>query len=144
MRVAAADSAGGRAKWTDLVPHSADVFIEDFKPFDRFIAIAERSGGNKRLRLLPGAGKSSFVASDEPAYAMDIDINREPESDWLRYRYNSLTTPSSVYEVNAGTGERRLLKQTPAPGYDPSKYVTERLWATARDGTKIPVSLVYR
>jgi oligopeptidase B len=144
MRVAGADSAAGRAKWTDLVPHGADVFIEDFKPFDGFIAIAERSGGNKRLRLLPGAGKSSFVASDEPAYAMDIDINREPESDWLRYRYNSLTTPSSVYEVNARTGERRLLKQTPAPGYDPAKYVTERVWATARDGTKIPVSLVYR
>jgi oligopeptidase B len=144
MRVADADAAGGRAKWTDLVPHSADTFIEDFKPFDRFIAIAERSGGNKRLRLLPNEGKSSFVGSDEPAYAMDIDINHEPESDWVRYRYNSLTTPSSVYEANAKTGERRLLKQTPAPGYDPAKYVTERLWATARDGTRIPVSLVYR
>ena len=144
MRVAEGDSGAGRAKWTDLVPHSADVFIDDFKPFDRFIAIAERSGGNKRLRLLPNAGKSRFVASDEPAYAMDIDINREPGSDWLRYRYNSLTTPSSVYEANARTGERRLLKQTPAPGYDPSNYVTERVWAKARDGTRIPVSLVYK
>jgi oligopeptidase B len=144
MIVGDADAGGGRANWIDLVPHSTDVFIEDFKPFDDFVAIAERSGGNKRLRLLPGAGKSSFVASDEPAYAMDIDINREPESDWLRYRYNSLTTPSSVYEVNSRTGERRLLKQTPAPGYDPARYATERVWATARDGTKIPVSLVYR
>jgi oligopeptidase B len=120
------------------------VFIEDFKPFDRFLAIAERSGGNKRLRLLPNDGRSRFVGSDEPAYAMDIDINREPESDWLRYRYTSLTTPGSVYEVDARTGERRLLKQTPAPGYDPAGYVTERVWAPARDGTKIPVSLVYR
>jgi oligopeptidase B len=144
MQVADAAAAEGRARWTDLVPHSADVFIEDFKPFNGFIAIAERSGGNKRLRLLPNEGKSRFVASDEPAYAMAIDINREPGTDWLRYRYDSLTTPSSVYEVNAATGERRLLKQTPAPGYDPAKYVTERLWATARDGTKIPVSLVYR
>jgi oligopeptidase B len=144
MRVSDADAAGGRAKWTDLVPHGADVFIEDFKPFDGFIAIAERSGGNKRLRLLPNAGKSSFVASDESAYAMAIDVNREPGTDWLRYRYDSLTTPGRIYEVNAKSGERRLLKQTPAPGYDPAKYVTERLWATARDGTKIPVSLVYR
>jgi oligopeptidase B len=144
MRVADSDAAGGRSKWTDLMPHSADVFIEEFKPFDRFIAIGERSGGNKRLRLLPNDGKSSFVASDEPAYAMAIDVNREPGTDWLRYRYNSLTTPSSVYEVNAKTGKRRLLKQTPAPGYDPAKYATERLWATARDGTKIPVSIVYR
>ena len=144
MRVSEAAAAGGRTQWRDLVPHSADVFIEEFKPFDSFIAIGERSGGNKRLRLLPNDGKSSFVASDEPAYAMAIDVNREPGTDWLRYRYNSLTTPSSVYEVNAATGERRLLKQTPAPGYDPAKYVTERVWATARDGTRVPVSLVYR
>jgi oligopeptidase B len=144
MRVSDAEVAGGRAKWTDLVPHKKDVFIDEFRPFEGFIAIGERSGGNKRLRLLANGGKSSFVASDEPAYAMAIDVNREAGSQWLRYRYDSLTTPSSVYEVNAATGERRLLKQTPAPGYDPKNYVTERVWATARDGTRVPVSLVYR
>jgi oligopeptidase B len=140
-----ADSAvgGARAKWGNLVAHRSDVFIDDFKPMNGFIAIAERSGGNKRLRLLTG-GASRFVASDEPAYAMALDANREPASDWLRYRYDSLTTPTRIFEVNARTGERRLLKQTPAPGYDPANYVTERLWATARDGTKVPVSLVYR
>ncbi|HEY0414606.1 MAG TPA: S9 family peptidase [Allosphingosinicella sp.] len=144
MRVADANAAGGRAKWTDLVPHKAGVFIDDFKPMTGYIAIAERSGGNKRLRLLTDAGGSRFVASDEPAYAMALDVNAEPATDWLRYRYDSLTTPTRVYEVNARTGERRLLKQTPAPGYDPANYVTERLWATARDGTRVPVSLVYR
>jgi oligopeptidase B len=144
MRVSEAAASGGRAKWTDLVPHKPDVFIDQFQPMNGYIAIAERSGGNMRLRLLTDSGKSSFVASDEPAYAMGLDINAEPDSDWLRYHYNSLTTPNTVYEVNARTGERRLLKQTPAPGYDPANYVTERVWATARDGTKIPVSLVYR
>jgi oligopeptidase B len=144
MRVSDSDSAGGRAKWADLVPHSADVFIDDFKPMTGYIAIAERSGGNKRLRLLTDAGKSSFVASDEPAYAMALDVNAEPGTPWLRYNYTSLTTPARIYEVNARTGERRLLKETPAPGYDPANYVTERVWATARDGTKIPVSLFYR
>src|SRR5439155_19979987 len=117
--------------------------IEDFKPMARFIAIAERSGGNKRLRLVQDGGRSSFVASDEPAYAMALGANLETDTEWLRYTYNSLTTPGRVYEVSARTGERRLLKQTPAPGYDPARYVTERVWATARDGTKIPVSLVY-
>jgi oligopeptidase B len=144
MRVAEAAAAGGRAKWTDLVPHSANVFIDDFKPMSGYIAIAERSGGNKRLRLLTDAGKSSFVASDEPAYAMGLDVNAEPGTEWLRYHYTSLTTPTRIYEVNARSGQRRLLKETPAPGYDASRYVTERVWATARDGTKIPVSLVYR
>ncbi|HMJ93433.1 MAG TPA: S9 family peptidase [Allosphingosinicella sp.] len=144
MRASDRDARGGRERWTDLVPHSADVFIEEFKPMNGFLAIAERSGGNKRLRLLADGGKSSFVDSDEPAYAMALDVNREPSSEWLRYRYDSLTTPTRIYEVNARTGERRMLKQTPAPGYDPAKYETERVWATARDGTRIPVSLVYR
>ncbi len=144
MQVGQAAAAGGRARWTDLVPHSADVFIDEFQPMNGYIAIAERSGGNKRLRLLTDAGKSRFVASDEPAYEMGINVNAEPDSDWLRYHYNSLTTPGRIYEVNSKTGERRLLKQIPAPGYDPSNYVTERVWAAARDGTKIPVSLVYR
>ncbi|HYW16662.1 MAG TPA: S9 family peptidase [Allosphingosinicella sp.] len=144
MRVSESAAPGGRARWTDLVAHKADVFIDDFKPMRGYIAIAERSGGNKRLRLLTDSGKSSFVASDEPAYEMGINVNAEPDSDWLRYHYNSLTRPGSIFEVNARTGQRRLLKQTPAPGYDPAAYVTERVWATARDGTKIPVSLVYR
>jgi oligopeptidase B len=144
MRVSEAQAAGGRDRWTDLVPHRTDVFIDDFKPMQGFVAIAERSGGNKRLRLLTDAGKSSLVASDEPAYEMGININAEPETEWLRYHYNSLTTPQRIYEVNARTGQRRLLKQNPAPGYDPSAYSTERIWATARDGAKIPVTLVYR
>jgi oligopeptidase B len=144
MRVSESAAAGGRAAWTDLVAHSRDVFIDDFKPMDGYIAIAERSGGNKRLRLLTDSGRSSFVESDEPAYEMGIDVNAEPGSEWLRYHYNSLTTPMRVYEVSSKSGQRRLLKQTEAPGYDPSRYVTERVWATARDGTRIPVSLVYR
>jgi oligopeptidase B len=140
----ATDAAAGRSAWRDLVPHDPAVFIEDFKPFDSFVAIEERSGGNKRLRLLTNAGKSSFVESDEPAYAMGLDDNREVATTKLRYTYDSLTTPKIIYEVDAATGARTVLKRTPAPGYDPSQYVTERVWATARDGTKVPVSLVYR
>ena len=76
---------------------------------------------------------------------MGLDVNAEPDTDWLRYGYTSLATPGTVYEMNVATGERRLLKQQPVlGGYDPANYVTERLWATARDGTKIPVSVVYR
>ncbi|CAN5346968.1 S9 family peptidase [soil metagenome] len=134
----------GPAAWSDIVPTSADVFIEDFKPFDGFLAIEERSGGVKRLRILPSAGAARFVQSDEPAYAMSLATNKEPDTPWLRYTYDSLTTPTTTYEVNALTGERRVLKVQPAPGYDAANYVTERVWTTARDGTKVPVSMVYR
>ena len=136
---------GDRARWTDFVPHDDKVYIEDYELFDGFTAIEERSGGLLRLRTLGNDGKSGFVASDESAYAMELSTNAEPDTPWLRYSYNSLTTPATTYEVNVPTGERKLLKRDPVlGGYDPADYVTERLWATARDGTKIPVSVVYR
>jgi oligopeptidase B len=142
--VTAPDGATSRAQWTDLVPHRDDVFIDGYELFDGFIAIAERSGGLERLRLLKPDGSEEFVKADEPAYSMGLDVNSEHDTDWLRYGYTSLTTPQTTYELNTKTGERRLLKRQPVIGYDPDKYVTERLWATARDGTKIPVSVVYK
>ncbi|GAA3264332.1 hypothetical protein GCM10020258_30650 [Sphingomonas yabuuchiae] len=84
------------------------------------------------------------VKADEPAYRMGLSTNEEPDTLWVRYTYGSLVTPTTTYEINARTGERRTLKVTPVPGYDPSLYVTERVWAPARDGTRIPVSIVYR
>jgi oligopeptidase B len=145
--VTAPSDATTRAQWQDWVPHRDDVYIDGYELFDGFTAIAERSGGLERLRLLragddPTGGE--FVQADEPAYAMGLDVNAEPDTDWLRYSYTSLTTPATTYELDVRSGERRLLKRQPVIGYDPTRYVTERLWATARDGTRIPVSLVYR
>ncbi len=139
----APDGTSSRAGWKELVPGNDKVFIEGFAGFDGFVAIEERSGGNKRLRILTDAGKSSFIEADEPAYAMGLSSNPEEKTDWVRYTYDSLVTPTTTYETNVQTGERRTLKVQPVPGYDPSKYVTERVWAPARDGTLIPVSLVY-
>ena len=75
---------------------------------------------------------------------MSLDDNREVAATSLRYTYDSLTTPKITYQVDSRTGARTVLKRTPAPNYNPANYVTERVWATARDGTRIPVSLVYR
>lgn len=145
MTLDAGKAVGDRAAWQELVPHAGDVFIEGFELFDGFIAVEERSNALLRLRTLGADGKSEFVASDEPAYTMGLNVNAEPGTDWLRYGYTSLTTPNTLYEVNVKTGERRLLKRDPVlGGYNPDDYVTERLWATARDGTRIPVSVVYR
>ncbi|HEY1069948.1 MAG TPA: S9 family peptidase [Thermomonas sp.] len=142
--VTAADGATARKDWQDWVGHRDDVFIEGFELFDGFTAIAERSGGLERVRLLKPDGED-YIQADESAYSMGLDVNSEPDTAWVRYSYTSMTTPATVYELNVATGERRLLKRQPVlGGYDPANYVTERLWATARDGTKIPVSIVYR
>ncbi|GAA4855171.1 S9 family peptidase [Luteimonas vadosa] len=147
--VTAPTGASSRKQWRDWVAHRDDVFIEGFELFDGFTAVAERSNALERIRVLrgdPGAADDDgeYVEADEPAYSMGLSVNSEPDAEWLRYSYTSLTTPATTYELNLRTGERRQLKQQPVLGYEPSKYVTERVWATARDGTKIPVSLVYR
>ena len=136
--------ATARTQWKDWIAHSDQVYIEDFELFDGFTAISERSEGLERLRLLRAGGQADYVKADEPAYSMGIDINSEHDTPWLRYDYTSMTTPATTYELNVETGERRLLKQQPVIGYDATKYTTERFWATARDGTKVPVSVVYR
>lgn len=140
----AADGSTSRTDWKPLLAHDPAVLIEGFELFDGFIAVAERSGGLERLRILRPDGSSIPVQADESACSMGLATNSEPGSGWLRYGYTSLTTPATTFELNIASGERRQLKQQPVPGYDPSHYVTERLWATARDGTRIPVSIVYR
>jgi oligopeptidase B len=144
--VTAPTQATSRAQWRAWVAHRDDVYIEGYELFDGFTAIAERSNALERLRLLRNGatGDDEFVQADEPAYSMGLDVNAEPDTDWLRYGYTSLTTPATTYELNVRTGERRMLKQQPVIGYDPSRYATERMWATARDGARVPVSLVYR
>lgn len=142
--VTAADGARSRKDWQDWVAHRDDVFVEGFELFDGFTAIAERSNALERLRLLGADGKEEFVKADEPAFSMGLSTNSEHDTEWLRYTYTSMTTPATTYELNTRTGERKLLKRQPVIGYDPERYVTERFWATARDGVKIPVSLVYK
>ena len=140
----APDDASSRADWKEWIAHRDDVFIENFELFDGFTAISERSDALERIRLVKADGAEEYVKSDEPVYSMGLEINSEHDTPWLRYDYTSMTTPTTIYELNTQTGERRLLKQQPVLGYDPALYVTERLWATARDGVRIPVSVVYK
>jgi len=139
--------AGDRKQWQPLLPHDGKVSIEGFALFDEFLAINERSEGLLRIRVVPwkNPGKAFHVAADEPAYTEYFSTNAEQSTSKLRYTYTSLTTPSSVFEVDMKTGERTLLKRHPVlGGFDASNYVTERVWVEARDGAKIPVSVVYR
>ncbi len=147
----AADGSTSRKDWQDWVAHDPKVYIEGFELFEGFTAIAERSDGLERVRVLRGelgraGGSGDYVKADEPAYSMGLDVNAEPDTQWLRYSYSSMTTPATTYELNIATGERRMLKQQPVlGGFDSNNYVTERVWVPARDGsTRVPVSLVYR
>ena len=139
------DAWGDRSRWRDLIAHDAGVFIRDFELFDDFMAVGERSGGLTRVRIVSRDGQTRYVDADETAYAMALSVNAEPTSDQMRYTYTSMTTPASTYELDVRTNERKLLKEQPVlGGFDRNDYATERLWATARDGTLIPVSVLYR
>lgn len=138
---------GDRSRWQPLLAHDPKVFIESFQLFNDYLAINELSDGLNRVRVMPWSDltKAQYIASDEPAYVARTDSNPEHNTQWLRYSYTSLTTPPSIYEVHMQTGEKRLLKeQQVLGGFDKTHYQTERLWATAADGTKIPISLLYK
>ena len=137
---------GERANWRELVAHRDDAFIHGFDVFRDFLAIEERTGALRKIRIRPWRGSPDFfIAADEAAYTTGLGQNAEIDTGILRYEYMSLTTPTSVYDYDTRTGEKRLLKREPVLGdFDPANYHTEFLWAPARDGTQVPVSLVYR
>lgn len=140
------DEVGDRERWREIVPHRDDVLIAGFDVFTRFLAIEERSDGLRKVRIRPWHGAREFhLESDEPAYRMGLGANEDIDSEVIRYTYTSLTTPHTTYDYDVATGERTLLKREPVLGdFDPSRYATEYLWVTARDGEQVPVALVYR
>ena len=137
---------GDRTKWRELLAHRDDAFVHGFDVFRGFLAVDERSGGLRKLRIRSwSGGPDYFVASDDPTYAFELADNHEVDTDLVRYTYDSLTTPTSTFDYDTRTGERTLLKRDPVLGdFDPADYASEFVWATARDGVQVPVSLVYR
>jgi oligopeptidase B len=137
---------GDRANWKELVAHREDAFIHGFDVFKDFLAIEERSGAMRKIRIRPwSGGEDFFIAADEAAYTTTLGQNAEIDTHIVRYEYSSLTTPDTIYDYDIQTGEQQLMKRTPVLGdFNPAHYRTELVWATARDGAKIPVSLVYR
>lgn len=132
--------------WKDIVPHRSDVLVEDVSLFRDFVVVSERKDGLTRIQIMPVDGKPAhFLSFDEPAYMASVGQNPELNTDVLRFNYTSLTTPSTVYDYNMKTKSRKLMKQQEVLGsFKPSDYTTERVFATAEDGTRIPMSIVYR
>jgi oligopeptidase B len=135
-----------RNGWQDVIAHRSDAFVDSFEAFDDFLAVSERSGGLQNLRIHAwSSGKSFLMDASDPAYTMYLGNNTESNTSLLRYVYTSPTTPSTTYDYDVATGKKQELKREPVlGGFDSANYVAEYRWATARDGAKIPVTLLYR
>ena len=131
--------------WTPLVDASDSCYIRDFEAFRDFIAVEERIDGLDQVRIIDRAGESSYVEFPESAYSAGIGLNREFGARVLRLSYSSMVTPGTVfdYHLDGGELETRKVQRIPS-GYDAAAYVTERLMAPARDGARVPVSIVRR
>ena len=141
----------GREFWTELIAHRDGVMIEEIDLFAGFFIACEREEGLPRLRVWrfdgdgPEAAKTGEISFPEPAYSAHPHVNRIFDTPTFRYAYQSLVTPSSVYEYDVATGASTLLKQLEIPGgFDRTLYASERVHAIAPDGVQVPVSLVYR
>ena len=137
--------AADRERWRDVMAHDPEVFIQDFELFRTFVAVSERSQGLMNVRVQRWGEAPFHLRADDPAYTMALGSNPELDTTRLRYVYTSLTTPGTTYEFDLADGSRTVLKREVVLGdFDPANYVSEFVWAPARDGERIPVSIVYR
>jgi oligopeptidase B len=143
--VSAPIASPGRENWKEVIAHRPDVMLTDMDFFQDFYVLSEREKGLPQFRVVDFAfGKQQLVEFPEPAYSAFAAQNREYKTTKYRYKYESMVTPSSVYDYDVKTSKSDLLKRIEVPGYEQSKYKSERLFATASDGTKVPISIVYR
>lgn len=137
----------GKENWKEVIPHRQDVLLEGIEIFKDYLALQERKDGLTQIRIKgwKDAKTDYYINFEEEAYTAYIGNNPDFDSKELRFGYTSLTTPYSTYDYNMQTKERELLKRDEVVGdFDPNNYEAKRMFATADDGTKIPVSLVYR
>jgi oligopeptidase B len=137
----------GKEHWTEVIPHREDVLLEGIEIFQDYLVVEERKEGLSHLRVMPWTGgEEHYIDMGEEVYSAWISVNPEFDSHVLRYGYTSLTTPVSTIDYDLETREKMLLKQEEVVGgtFDPANYEAKRLYATADDGKKIPMSVVYR
>jgi oligopeptidase B len=135
-----------RENWQEVIPHREDVFIQGMELFDDYLVVSERRDGLTILRVMGwDDGIANYIHFPEETYSVYIGENPEFGTDLLRFEYSSMTTPNSTYDYNLSTGAKTLLKQDEVlGGFESGDYVSERLYAEADDGTRVPISLVYR
>ena len=132
--------------WTEVIAHRSDVMLEGIDLFSNYMVVDERKDGLNHLRIINMKdGSEHYIDFWEEVYTAGVSYNPEFDTETLRFSYTSLTTPGSVYDYNMVTREKELLKQQEVLGdFDPENYEAKRIYATASDGKKIPMSVVYR
>ncbi len=140
------DSKTTKENWKEKIAHRKDTLLQGIEIFKNYLVLSERANANTLMRIIDQkTGTKHYLNFGEAAYTIFPSINLDFDTELLRYGYTSLTIPNSTYDYNMNTREKKLLKQTEVVGgYDPEQYQTERLWATADDGTEIPMSIVYK
>jgi oligopeptidase B len=140
------EDAANPISWRDVVAHDEHNYLHEFDVFQDFIAVSERSGGLRKLRIQPLEGAAAFhIEAAEAAYTTLLGSNPQLQTQLLRYTYTSLTTPATTYDYDTRTRTQTLLKRERVPGdFAAERYRTEFLCATAADGERIPISVVYR
>ena len=140
------DTKTNISNWREVLPHRDTVHLLSLDVFKDNLVINERKQGLRQLRIInQQTGDDGYIEFDEETYTSWISVNEEFDTDILRFSYSSLVTPTSTYDYNMNSGERTLLKQSEVVGgYDPKQYMSKRIYATARDGNTIPISIVYR
>ncbi len=140
------DTKTSKENWKEKIAHRKDTLLEGIEIFKNYLVISERANASTQMRIInQQTGNEHYLNFGEEAYTIYPSINLDFDTELLRYGYTSLVTPNSTYDYNMTTQEKKLLKQTEVVGgYNPEQYQTERRWATAKDGTQIPMSVVYK
>jgi len=141
------ENATEKKHWKEVIAHREDVLIEDIEIFSNYLVVEERSNGLNHIRIMPWSGEGEYyLPFGSETYNAYTTTNVDFDTDILRYSYQSLATPSSVIDFNMKTKEKEIKKEQAVLGgqFDKNNYVEERVWATAKDGIKVPISLVYR
>ena len=144
--MSATEKQTSRSKWKEVLPHREGIYLNDFEVFQEFIVLEDQENGLIKLRVINQKGETiDEIDFGEPTYTAWIDVNLESKTDWVRYGFSSLKTPEALYEYNLRTKEiRTLKKETILCDYDPNDYVTERHLVVSRDGTTVPMSVIYK
>jgi oligopeptidase B len=141
------ETATSKENWKEVIAHREDVLLEDIEIFANYLVVEERSNGLNKIRIMPWSGEGEYyLPFESETYTAYTTTNVDFDTEILRYGYQSLATPSSVIDFNMRTKEKEIKKEQQVLGgkFDKNNYTEERVWATAKDGTKIPISMVYR
>lgn len=139
--------ATAKENWVDVIPHREEVLIEDIDIFSHFLVVTERFNGLNTIRIMPWSEEGAYyLPFESETYTAYTSTNVDFDTDILRYGYQSMATPASIIDFNMKTKEKQIMKEQQVLGgiFDKNNYIEERVWATVKDGTKVPISMVYR